>query len=65
MAEEWTFKGPLGELKLKTPREVEVEIKDGQIFVKALKDTKKSHSLHGTFRSLINNCILGVSFKRI
>jgi large subunit ribosomal protein L6 len=55
------FKGPLGELHMKTPRELEVEIKDGEIIVKAIKDTKKAHSLHGTVRSLINNCIVGVS----
>lgn len=56
-----TFKGPLGELKLDLVREIDVEIKDGEITVKKLKENKKTQSLYGTYRSLINNCIIGVT----
>ena len=56
-----SFKGPLGELKLKLPREIDAEIKDGEITVTKTKDNKRVNSLYGTYRSLINNCVLGVS----
>jgi len=55
------FKGPLGELNLKLPYYLDAEIKDGEITVKKLKESKKNNSLFGTYRSLINNCIIGVS----
>lgn len=55
------FKGPLGELNLKLPYYLDAEIRDGEITVKKLKESKKNNSLFGTYRSLINNCIMGVS----
>lgn len=56
-----TFKGPLGELTLKLTREVDVDIKDDEIVVKKLKENKKARALWGTYRTLINNCIVGVT----
>jgi large subunit ribosomal protein L6 len=56
-----TFKGPLGELKLTLLREIDVEIKDGEITVTKTKDNKRVNSLYGTYRSLINNCVIGVT----
>jgi large subunit ribosomal protein L6 len=58
---ELTFKGPLGELKLNLLREIDVEIKDGEITVTKTKDNKRVNSLYGTYRSLINNCVIGVT----
>ena len=56
-----SFKGPLGELSLKLPREIEAEVKDGEIIVTRTKENKRVRSLHGTYRSLINNCVIGVN----
>ncbi len=55
------FKGPLGELGLRLPRDMDVEITDVEIMVKKLKENKRTQALFGTYRSLINNCIIGVS----
>lgn len=55
------FKGPLGELGLRLPRDMDVEITDTEIKVKKLKENKRTQALFGTYRSLINNCIIGVS----
>ncbi len=55
------FKGPLGELGLRLPRDMDVEITDTEIMVKKLKENKNTQSLFGTYRSLINNCIVGIT----
>ncbi len=55
-----TFKGSLGELNLILPREIDAEIKEEEIIVTKTKDNKRVNSLYGTYRSLINNCVIGV-----
>lgn len=56
-----TVKGPLGELKQKITPEIEVEIKDNQVIFNRLSETKNHKSLHGLYRSLVNNMVIGVS----
>ncbi|MCX7955726.1 MAG: 50S ribosomal protein L6 [Patescibacteria group bacterium] len=57
------IKGKLGSLFYVLPDVLSVEKKDNLIFLKRLKEDKKSKSLHGLYRQLINNAIIGVSKK--
>jgi len=59
-------KGPKGELAKHLPRGIEAAVEDGKILVSRKGNTKSSMSLHGTYRSLINNMAKGVSegFKK-
>lgn len=56
-----TVKGKFGELKTTVPPELEVLQDDRIVKVEILKQTKSSKSLHGLYRSLINNMVKGVS----
>jgi len=58
---EVSVKGPKGELIKSLPRKIEAKISDGLVIVTRKDDTKASMSLHGTYRSLINNMVQGVS----
>jgi large subunit ribosomal protein L6 len=53
--------GKKGELKKEIPPDLKVEIKENQIFLSPLTQTKKVKALWGTFRALIFNMIEGVS----
>ncbi|MCX6806789.1 MAG: 50S ribosomal protein L6 [Candidatus Berkelbacteria bacterium] len=53
-------KGPKGELALEVHPKIKVEQKDNQIIVSRVSDSKSSRSLHGLFRNLIYNMIIGV-----
>jgi len=52
--------GPKGKLSRKLSDRISVEIKDNQLFVKRVSDTKIDKSMHGLFRALIINMIKGV-----
>jgi len=54
-------KGPKGELSQKVDQDIQVEVKDGQVELKRLGEEKRHKSLHGLYRSLINNMVIGVS----
>lgn len=56
-----TVKGPKGELKQQLGENVNVEINDGEIIIGRLDESKESRSMHGLYRSLINNMVIGVS----
>jgi large subunit ribosomal protein L6 len=56
-----TIKGPLGELSQKVDPEIDVEIEGNILSVKRPSDEKKHRALHGLYRSLINNMVVGVS----
>ena len=56
-----TVKGPQGELKQQIDPEIIVEIKEEQILVQRPTEQKRHKSLHGLYRSLINNMVQGVS----
>ncbi len=54
-------KGPKGELQANIRPEIGVEMKDDQITVTPIKETKKSNAFWGLSRSIIANMITGVS----
>ena len=56
-----TVKGPLGELTHLVDRDIEVTVKGNECSLKRPSDVKRHKSLHGLYRSLINNMIIGVS----
>lgn len=54
-------KGAKGELQQEfRPELVGIEAKDGQVVLTRKVETKEAKSLHGLYRSLINNMIIGV-----
>ncbi len=56
-----TVKGKLGELTQQVAPEIEVVVEDNNITVKRPTDQKKHRAMHGLYRSLINNMVVGVS----
>ena len=54
-------KGPKGELEQAVRKGIDVEVKDGNVIVTRKNDEKKLKSLHGLYRTLINNMITGVT----
>lgn len=56
-----SIEGPKGKLEQTQPAQLNLEIKDNQIFVKRLGETKLDKSLHGLYRALIFNMIKGVT----
>ena len=56
-----TVKGPLGELKQKVDTDITVSIEDKTVLVTRPTEQKRHRALHGLYRSLINNMVVGVS----
>jgi large subunit ribosomal protein L6 len=56
-----SVKGPLGVLTQDVDPEIRVEVIDNQIIISRPSDSKKHKSLHGLYRSLISNMVVGVS----
>jgi large subunit ribosomal protein L6 len=56
-----TVKGPKGELSQQVDPDISIEIEDGVLTVKRPTDQKRHRSLHGLYRSLLNNMVQGVS----
>jgi large subunit ribosomal protein L6 len=54
-------KGPLGELTQKVNPDIKIEIKDNQVLVKRPTNQKRHKAMHGLYRALINNMVVGVS----
>jgi large subunit ribosomal protein L6 len=53
--------GPKGELTAQVHPRIEVEISSDQILVKRKSDARIDRALHGLWRALINNMIVGVT----
>jgi len=53
--------GPKGKLELDLPESLQASEEDGQLTVARASELRNIRALHGTFRSLINNMIQGVS----
>lgn len=53
--------GPKGKLNIKLSDRITFELKDGQITLKRVADTKLDKSLHGLYRALIANMLKGVT----
>ena len=56
-----TVKGPKGELKQAIDRDIKVEIKDDKIVFIRPTDQIRHKAMHGLYRSLVNNMVLGVT----
>ena len=56
-----TVKGKFGTLENTIPDVLEVEQADGQLVVTVKNQTRQTRSLHGLYRTLINNMVIGVS----
>lgn len=54
-------KGPKGSIVQNINPEISVKVEDGQINVARPSEQKKFKALHGLYRSLINNMIVGVT----
>jgi len=54
-------KGPKGELSQHIDPDLSVEVNDGELVVKRPTDQKRHVSMHGLYRQLINNMIIGVT----
>lgn len=56
-----TVKGPKGELSQELTEGITLEQKDGELTVNRPSDSKQHKALHGLYRALINNMIVGAS----
>ncbi len=56
-----TVKGPKGELSQGYEPVVEFKVEDGQCVVTRKDETKRTRSLHGLYRQLLQNMVVGVS----
>lgn len=56
-----TVKGPKGEVKQQIQADFKLEIENGILTVVRPDDSKGNKALHGLYRSIINNMVLGVS----
>lgn len=61
-----TVKGPKGELSLAVDPDITVKEQDGEILVTRPTDQKRHRALHGLYRALIHNMVVGVTegFRR-
>ncbi len=57
----FSAKGPLGELKKKFKNDIEISIKEKEINLKPVKESKNASMLWGTYASHIKNMIEGVT----
>ncbi|WP_025324263.1 50S ribosomal protein L6 [Deferrisoma camini] len=58
---ELSVKGPKGNLSARIPEGIGLEIADGEIRVTRPDDGRRSRSLHGTTRSVVQNLVTGVT----
>jgi large subunit ribosomal protein L6 len=56
-----TVKGPKGELMQQVDADIAVEMEDGTLTVVRPTDSKRHRAVHGLYRSLINNMVIGVT----
>ena len=56
-----TVKGPKGTLSQKIDPDIKVKVEDGTLTVERPTDQKRHKALHGLYRALINNLVVGVS----
>ena len=56
-----TVKGPLGELKRTFKKNISIEIANGSVTLKPVKETLENNALWGTYTSHISNMIDGVN----
>ena len=56
-----TIKGKFGTLENQLPNSLGIEQTDGKLIVSVKDETRNTRALHGLYRTLINNMIIGVS----
>jgi large subunit ribosomal protein L6 len=56
-----TVKGPKGSLSMYVDRDISISQADGSVVVERPTDQKRHKAMHGLYRSLINNMVIGVS----
>lgn len=56
-----TVKGPKGELKENIDRDITIDITDGIVTITRPTDQIRHRAMHGLYRSLINNMVVGVT----
>ncbi len=56
-----TVKGPKGVLTQKVSDDMVIELKDGELTISRPNDSKENRAMHGLYRSLLNNMVIGVS----
>jgi len=56
-----SVKGPLGTLSQKVDSDIKVSVEDGVLTVKRPTEQPRHRSMHGLYRALINNMVVGVS----
>ena len=56
-----TVKGPKGELSQKINKDITVSQENGVLTVSRPSDAKQHRAMHGLYRSLINNMVVGVT----
>ena len=62
-----TVKGPKGELSQEINPDITVTVEGNQCVVSRPNDEKENRSMHGLYRALINNMVIGVSegYKKV
>ena len=60
-------KGAKGELSFAYPKQINIEVKEGNVYFTRPNDEKENRSLHGTTRAIVNNMVQGVTngFEKI
>ncbi len=56
-----TVKGPKGELSQDINPDIEVKVVDGHVIVTRPDDERQHRAMHGLYRALIHNMVVGVS----
>jgi large subunit ribosomal protein L6 len=56
-----SVKGPLGELSQAVDKDIKVEVVGNEVIISRPSDSKNHKSLHGLYRALIDNMVVGVS----
>ncbi|MDQ2177447.1 50S ribosomal protein L6 [Marinifilum sp. D714] len=54
-------KGPKGELTQQIDTEIKVSVEENKVVLERPSDQKRHKAMHGLYRSLVNNAIIGVS----
>src|SRR5665647_3030415 len=58
-----TVKGPLGTLTQKVDADLEVAVEANHIIVKRPTEQKRHRAMHGLYRSLLHNMLVGVGYR--
>jgi large subunit ribosomal protein L6 len=56
-----SVKGPLGELTQEVDKDLKVEVVGNEIIISRPSESKNHKSLHGLYRALLHNMVVGVS----